>query len=118
HIKNFKDSQDSLAAIEWRPCEYFDQLNIALTASHSVFNYSNFLALLPNKKVLTERQLLVLDEGHLLETEIIKFRGLSISKKRWKRYIQDFKIINYGYEDITRWIEFLIDTETKILKSL
>jgi hypothetical protein len=29
-IKNFKDSQDSLATIEWRPCDYFDQPNIAL----------------------------------------------------------------------------------------
>ena len=78
-----KESKDK----RWRPCEYFDQLNMALTSSHSIFNYSIFLALLPYKKSLTERELLVLDEGHLLETEIVKFRGLTISKRRWKRYI-------------------------------
>ena len=88
---------------------------MALTSSHSIFNYSIFLALLPNKKSLPERELLVLDEGHLLETEIVKFRGLTISKRRWKRYIRDLKIIDYGYDNIENWIDFLIEVETKML---
>lgn len=99
----------------WKPCEYFDQLNSALTSSHSIFNYSIFLGLLQNKKSLPERELLVLDEGHLLQTEIVKFRGLTISKRRWKRYIHDLDIIDYGYEDIENWIDFLIKLETKLL---
>lgn len=109
HIKNLKEKSP------WKPCEYFNQLNMALTSSHSIFNYSIFLALLPNKKSLPERELLVLDEGHLLETEIVKFRGLTISKRRWKRYIHDFRIIDYGYDDIGNWISFLIELETKML---
>ena len=109
-IKNLK------IAREWKPCEYFNQLNIALTSSHSIFNYSIFLAFLPyNKSLISERELLVLDEGHLLETEIVKFRGLSISKRRWKRYIANLEIIDYGYDDIERWIDFLIDLESKML---
>jgi Rad3-related DNA helicase len=99
----------------WKPCEYFDQLNSALTSSHSIFNYSIFLGLLQNKKSLPERELLILDEGHLLQTEIVKFRGLTISKKRWKRYVHDLNIIDYGYEDIENWIDFLIKLETKML---
>src|SRR4029078_6639149 len=67
---------------------------------------------------LSERELLVLDEGHLLETEIVKFRGLSISKKRWKRYIGNFDIVNYGYDSIEKWIDFLIELETKILSAI
>jgi ATP-dependent DNA helicase DinG len=100
---------------EWKPCEYFNQLNIALASSHSIFNYSIFLAFLPYNKSLHERELLVLDEGHLLETEIVKFKGLSISKRRWKRYIDNLEIIDYGYDDIERWVDFLIDLETKML---
>ncbi|MGN6821906.1 MAG: hypothetical protein ACTHJ7_03880, partial [Candidatus Nitrosocosmicus sp.] len=100
---------------EWKPCQYFDQLNKALIASHSIFNYSIFLSLLPRKKSLPERELLVLDEGHLLETEIVKFRGLSISKRRWKRYIHDLKIVDCGYDNVERWIDFLIELETKML---
>ena len=57
----------------------------------------------------------MLDEGHLLETEIVKFRGLSISKRRWKRYIHNLEITDYGYDDIELWIDFLIDLETKML---
>ena len=113
HLKNLKDNDKD--KVTWRPCEYFDQLNIALTSSHSIFNYSNFLAFLPSKKIITPRELLVLDEGHLLETEVVKFRGLSISKKRWRRYIKDLKIVDYGYNEVKRWIDFLIELETKIL---
>jgi ATP-dependent DNA helicase DinG len=108
-LKNLKEQKD------WRPCEYFDQLNMALASSHSIFNYSIFLALLPYKKGLNERELLVLDEGHLLETEIVKFRGLTISKRRWKRYIHSLEITDYGYDDMELWVDFLIDLETKML---
>jgi len=109
-IKNLKEQRK-----EWMPCEYFDQLNVALTSSHSIFNYSIFLALLPYKKSFHERDLLVLDEGHLLETEIVKFRGLAISKRRWRKYIDPFEITDYGYDNIERWVEFLIDLEAKML---
>jgi ATP-dependent DNA helicase DinG len=99
----------------WRPCEYFDQLNIASTSSHSILNYPIFLALLPNKKVLPSRELLVLDEAHLLETEIVRFRRLTISRRRWKKYIPNLKMVDYGYDDIKKWIDFLIDLETRML---
>jgi ATP-dependent DNA helicase DinG len=111
HLNNLKTKKEPK---DWRPCEYFDQLNIALTSSHSIFNYSNFLAFLPNTKTLHPRELLVLDEGHLLETEIVKFRGLSLSKRRWKRYIQNLELIDYGYDNLEKWIDFLIELESKM----
>jgi Rad3-related DNA helicase len=101
HLENLKEH----VIQDWRPCKYFDQLNIALVASHSVLNYSMFLAFV--NKNLPARELLVLDEGHLLEAEIIRFRGLSISKKKWKKYIPDLKIENHGY-DIRGWVDFLV----------
>ncbi|MGA8843125.1 MAG: ATP-dependent DNA helicase [Nitrososphaeraceae archaeon] len=109
HLKNLNGN-----IITWKPCEYYDQLNKALVANHSIFNYSNFLALLPNKNFLPSRSLLILDEAHLLETEIVKFRGLSITRKRWKRYINDFILTDYGY-NLYDWLEFLIKLEKKIL---
>jgi ATP-dependent DNA helicase DinG len=118
HVKNLKVGASASGAAEWHPCPYFDQLNIALNASHSIFNYSNFLSLLPNTKSLPSRELLVLDEGHMLETELVKFRGLTISKRRWKRYISDLKLVDYGFDDIKRWIDSLIEIETKMLNLL
>ena len=110
HLKNLREELRI-----WRPCEYFDQLNIASASSHSILNYPIFFALLSSKKVLPSRELLTLDEAHLLETEIVRFRGLSISKRRWKRYIPNLKMVDYGYDDIERWIDFLIDIETRML---
>ncbi|MGB8935146.1 MAG: hypothetical protein WCC17_08580 [Candidatus Nitrosopolaris sp.] len=57
---------------------------------------------------------MILDEAHRLEEEVVKFTGISISKRRWKRYIPDFEIVNYGYNDIEKWIEFLIKLQTKM----
>jgi Rad3-related DNA helicase len=111
HLQNFNNPR------EWNPCYYFDQLFQALKASHSIFNYSLFLSLLSNKNMMQQRDLLVLDEAHLLETEIVKFRGLSISKKRWRRYIHDLKMIDYGY-DMQGWLGFLINLERTLLVSI
>jgi hypothetical protein len=60
----------------------------------------------------------VLDEGHLLETEIMKLCEFSISKKHWKKYLNDFRIIDYGYYNIEKWIDFLIELEAKMIASL
>lgn len=38
HLKNLRYHLRT-----WMPCGYYHQLNIALTSSHSIFNYSNFL---------------------------------------------------------------------------
>ncbi|MGB6593372.1 MAG: hypothetical protein WBE68_17870 [Candidatus Nitrosopolaris sp.] len=108
YLENLKENR------LWKPCEYFDQLNIALTSSHSTLNYPMLLSLLPTRK-FRSRDLLILDEAHLLETEIVGFTGISISKRRWKRYIPNFKIVDYGYDDIEKWIDFLIDLKTRML---
>jgi ATP-dependent DNA helicase DinG len=111
--KYFSEWQRKEKREVWEPCGYYDQINIASAASHSSFNYSNFLAFLSlqkNSRILRSKEFLALDEGHLLETEVIKFRGLSISKKRWGRYIHNFEIpssSDYGYDDIDKWLEFL-----------
>jgi hypothetical protein len=60
-----------------------------------------------NVEILHSREILILDEAHLLETEIVKFTGISISKRKWKRYLPDFKMVDHGYNDIEKWIDFL-----------
>jgi ATP-dependent DNA helicase DinG len=69
HLKNL--SEDVIR--DWRPCQYFHQLNIALAAAHSVLNYAIFLGLL-NKK-LPSRELLIFDEAHLLFVEATQYRS-------------------------------------------
>jgi ATP-dependent DNA helicase DinG len=111
HIKKLNENR-----AEWMPCEYYHRLNIARNSSHAIFNYAMFLSL--DSKKIRPKQLLILDEGHLLETEILKFCEFSVSKRYWKRYISNFHMIDYGYDDIEKWIGFLIEVEAKMLASI
>src|SRR5215472_12468841 len=71
----------------------------------TVLNYAIFLAII--NKNLPSRELLVLDEAHLLETEVVKLLGISISHKKWRKYILDLKIDNHGDKyDVIRWLSF------------
>jgi ATP-dependent DNA helicase DinG len=40
--------------------------------------------------------------AHRLEEEVVRFAGISISKRRLRRYIPDLKIVDYGYDDIEK----------------
>ena len=78
--------------------------------------YPLFLALaFATYEGIPPRDLLILDEVHRLEEEVVKFIEISISKRRWKRYIPNFKIINYEFDDMESWINFLIDLERDAL---
>ena len=83
--KDLKESRK-----EWIPCGYYDQLNIAKNASHSILNYPMFLTLLPSEKIIAPREILILDEGHLLETEVLNLTGYIISKNNWRKYLPRF----------------------------
>jgi ATP-dependent DNA helicase DinG len=41
-----------------------------------------------------------------LETEIVRFREIAISRRKWRKYIPDLKIDNHGYE-VEGWVGFL-----------
>ena len=61
---------------------YYDQLNMGLVASHSIFNYANFLIFLRmrNGGFLPEKELLILDEGHQIENQVVEHVGISLTK--------------------------------------
>ena len=56
----------------------------------------------------------MLDETHLLETELVRFRGIVISRKKWRRYIPDLQIDYHGY-DVQGWTGFITDIKEKML---
>jgi Rad3-related DNA helicase len=110
HTINFDDFEKIRS--NFKPCPYYDQLNKGILSSHSIFNYANFLTFLGlNPRFLPQRDLLVLDEGHSIEKQIVEQVGVSISKKILQRYIaEDFlENISYGYDDSIedRWVVFL-----------
>ena len=62
-------------------CEYYKQKFEALLASHTVFNYHEYLALLKYTNQIPHRAVMVCDEAHLLENRLVEFYGLNISSK-------------------------------------
>ncbi len=40
------------------------------------------------------------------QTEIVRFRGFSISRRKWRKYIPDLRIDDHGY-DVGGWLGFL-----------
>lgn len=106
--------------VSWQPCEYFNQLYQAYSSSISVWNYPMFFAHLSSPD-MKSRQLLVLDEGHLLEKEIVKYASLAISNKRWRRYIPGLNMNNANLDcndDVKKWLPSLIKIETSLLLAI
>ena len=95
---------------QFDPCAYYDQLNKGMLASHTIFNYANFLIFTRSKKI-EARKLLVLDEGHQIENQIAEDIGISISNKTLQKYIATDLLENtkYSYDDDieTKWLELL-----------
>ena len=84
-----------------------------------IFNYANFLAFLRLKpNLLPERNLLVLDEGHSLESQLVEEVGLSLSTRLLRRFAPTSTLenITYGYtEDIEKtWLPFLCDSSRQL----
>ena len=89
HLLNIDPSK---VRSQFTPCGYYDQVNKGMIASHTIFNYANFLIFLRRTKV-SPRKLLILDEGHQIESQIVEDIGISISSRtikkiywaRWRR---------------------------------
>ena len=43
-----------------------------------------------------------------METEVVRFRGISISRRKWRKYIPDLRIGDHGI-DVKGWLGFLDD---------
>ena len=124
HLKNItnKKALENRTLNNFSPCPYYDQLHKGMLASHTIFNYANFLIFLsrsgPGAKnpILRNKGLLVLDEGHQIENQIVEDVGINITKKTLKRYIQPTAIdilensqLNYDSDIETEWLVLLQD---------
>lgn len=100
--------------ISWSPCVYYDQLNKAFNASHSVFNYSNFIIFNFMDK-LNARGVTIFDECHDIENQIIKFQEITLKQKYFDKYeLGDIPLYNTIDEYITFISRVLVNLDFKI----
>ena len=106
---------------QFTPCSYYDQLNKGRLASHTIFNYANFLIFTRAKKI-GNRKLLVLDEGHQIENQLIDDIGISITKKTLQKYIPTdmLEYTKFTYDDNieSTWLKLLVSLHSQIDKSI
>jgi ATP-dependent DNA helicase DinG len=112
HLNNLKKDKIR-GGDQFQSCPYYDQLNKGLVASHSIFNYANFLIFLRmknNNTVLPEKELLVLDEGHQIENQIVEQVGISITRRTLQKYISTYLLehatLDYS-SNMEEWLNFL-----------
>ena len=119
HLENIDPTTNLRLA--FTPCEYYDQLNKGKLASHTIFNYANFLIFVRSKKIGT-RKLLVLDEGHQIENQVVEDIGITISKKTLQKYIDASLLENteFTYDDdlATTWLQLLCSLYDELEKSI
>lgn len=115
------------SAVPW--CHYFNQKNKGMLASHTVMNYKWFFSIyFSNPKEFTERhrELLVFDEAHSIENEIMDFIGFTLSRqylenleknvlneevlKHCSINLKDLQLPTENVENIDTWIAFLDKT--------
>ena len=121
HLANVSEQEVIEKRSQFTPCPYYDQLNKGKLASHTIFNYANFLIFIRAKKI-GARKLLVLDEGHQIENQLIEDVGISITKRSLQKYIATdlLEYTKFTYDDdiVTTWLKLLESLYSQIDKSV
>jgi ATP-dependent DNA helicase DinG len=121
HLANVSEQEAIEKRSQFTPCPYYDQLNKGRLASHTIFNYANFLIFIRAKKI-GARKLLVLDEGHQIENQLIEDVGISITKKTLQKYIATdlLEYTKFTYDDDieTTWLKLLGSLYSQIDNSI
>lgn len=88
-----------------RSCEYHRQLGSAKDAPITSMNFAAFLSFANFTPYFKPRNLLVVDEGHLIEDQMTSFVGTSVSE--WHRDRKYFTEEIPDFEDISEYVPFL-----------
>ncbi len=95
-------------------CAYYKQKFEALLASHTIFNYHEYMTLLKFTHQAPHREVMVCDEAHLLENRLVEFYGLSINNRLLE--IVKFTFPTNRLYEIYTWQEFLTQLIDKYMR--
>jgi len=97
------------------PCSYYDQKWFGFRAPVTVCNYPFLLSQLKTAKAVPHRRLLVCDEAHDVEKQIVGFASFSLVRSEIARYWsgqdKEFFIPDRGVDDPVAWLDMLTDTK-------
>jgi len=85
-------------------CPYYNQIGKATTSDTLVMNYSSFLYQTSMARRFSQRDLMIVDESHQSEPQLLDFISISIDDKRLRRF--DYKLQELELPQ-DYWISFL-----------
>jgi Rad3-related DNA helicase len=95
-------------------CPYYDQKWFGFRAPVTVCNYPFLLSQLKYAEAVPRRKLLICDEAHDLEKQIVGFASFSLVRSELERYWsgdgKGFAIPDRGVDDSAAWLDVLSDT--------
>lgn len=96
----------------WSPCNYYHQKNVGLLSPHTIFNYAIFNKMSQVKRktgkpYLAPKGVLILDEGHLLEGEVIAHNGEELELGTIMNITHDQIRTMPDQLTFSQWVEFL-----------
>jgi ATP-dependent DNA helicase DinG len=97
-------------------CPYYDQKWFGFRAPVTVCNYPFLLSQLKYAEAVPHRRLLICDEAHDLEKQIVGFASFSLVRPELERYWnggkgKEFVISDRGVQDPAAWLDVLSDTK-------
>jgi Rad3-related DNA helicase len=100
-------------------CPYYDQKWFGFRAPVTVCNYPFLLSQLKYAEAVPHRRLLVCDEAHDLEKQIVGFASFALVRSELERYWggdggRELVIPNRGVEEPAAWLDVLSDVRGKL----
>jgi len=97
-------------------CPYYDQKWSGFRAPVTVCNYPFLLSQLKYAETVPNRRLLICDEAHDLEKQIVGFASFSLVRSELERYWsgdkgKGFATPNMGVDEPAAWLDVLSDTK-------
>jgi len=96
-----------------KQCTYYEQKWYGLMSPVAVYNYSFLLSELKYAKNVPKKKLLVCDEAHDLEKQIVGFASFQLKKSNLQPYHdelrpgEEFEIAHKGQDDPAAWLDVL-----------
>src|SRR6476469_1328701 len=117
--KNLRLRAEGKESLKWSPCTYYHQLNEAFTATHSIFNYTNFILFNFIGK-LEKRNVTIFDECHDIENQVISFQGLTLHKKDYDQLgiSLPFRETVNEYLEVLKQVSLKLDLKIQELKAI
>lgn len=108
NVFNYEGSATNIGTNKYSSCEYYEAIGQAMSSNIVTMNFSSFLTQLNyTKNRFNSRDMLVIDEGHNLEKELLDFVNLNIDQGFMDQHLQSIPIC----DTVQDYLDFFNDND-------